>query len=63
MFFGIDGSLDYWCICNIKKNQIKISIQPNIEKALKFINPNNLTFIDIPIGLSSKKLLEKLTKS
>lgn len=60
MFFGIDGSLDYWCICNINKNQIKISIQSNIEKALKFINPNNLTFIDIPIGLSSKKTPRKI---
>ena len=60
VYFGIDGSLKNWCICSIEDKYVKINIEPNINRALKFINPNNLILIDIPIGLSSKNKPRKI---
>jgi len=53
MFVGIDGYINGWCCCIIQEN-IRIELHKNLNNLFETIGTNNLTLIDIPLGLSSK---------
>ena len=52
MFVGIDGYINGWCCC-VLDNGIKIELHKTLHDLYKKIGINNLTLIDMPIGLSS----------
>ena len=61
MNIGIDGFISRWCVCFIdSSNQVTISTHSNIENVVGLLNDNCRTFIDIPIGLSSKSIHRKI---
>jgi predicted RNase H-like nuclease len=53
MFVGIDGYIDGWCCCIIHDG-VKIELHKNLTTLFENIGINNLTLIDMPVGLSSK---------
>ena len=53
MFVGIDGYINGWCCCIIHEN-IRIKLHKSLKNLFETIGTNNLTLIDIPLGLSSK---------
>ena len=59
VFVGIDGYIDGWCCCIIQDG-IKIELYKTLEHVYNNIGFNNLTLIDMPIGLSSKNIERKI---
>jgi len=59
MFVGIDGYIDGWCCC-VLENGIKIELHKTLQDLYKKIGINNLTLIDMPIGLSSLNIERKI---
>ena len=59
VFVGIDGYIDGWCCCVIEDG-IKIELHKSLADLYKKIRINNLTLIDMPIGLSSKNIERKI---
>ena len=55
MFVGIDGYINGWCCCIIQDG-IRIELHKTLKDLYERIGINNLTLIDMPIGLSSKKI-------
>jgi predicted RNase H-like nuclease len=53
MFVGIDGYIDGWCCCIIHDG-VRIELHKNLTTLFENIGINNLTLIDMPVGLSSK---------
>ena len=53
MFVGIDGYIDGWCCCIINDG-FTIELHKNLTTLFENIGINNLTLIDMPVGLSSK---------
>ena len=59
MFVGIDGYIEGWCCCIIQDG-IKIELHKTLSDLYKKNRVNNLTLIDMPIGLSSKNIERKI---
>ena len=59
VFVGIDGYIAGWCCCVIQDG-IKIELHKSLADLYKKIRINNLTLIDMPIGLSSKNIERKI---
>ena len=53
MFVGIDGYINGWCCCIIHDG-VRIELHKNLTTLFENIGINNLTLIDMPVGLSSK---------
>ena len=53
MFVGIDGYIDGWCCCIIHDG-VRIELHKNLTTLFENIGINNLTLIDMPVGLSCK---------
>jgi len=59
MFVGIDGFVNGWCCC-IVQDGIKIELHKTLADLYEKIGINNLTLIDMPVGLSSKNIERKI---
>ena len=59
MFVGIDGYKEGWCCCIIHDG-IKVELHKTLTDLYKKIRFNNLTLIDMPIGLSSVNIERKI---
>ena len=59
MFVGIDGYINGWCCC-VLDNGIKIELHKTLHDLYKKNGINNLTLIDMPIGLSSINIERKI---
>jgi predicted RNase H-like nuclease len=55
MVIGIDGYRNGWCCCTFDE-VAKIELFPSISKIIKSYSSIESIFIDIPIGLSSRKI-------